>query len=90
MIRVSKQSKLTYTVELNNGQAQHKMGHLACFVPGMFALQAVNEKNAEDKEKIMNLAEELAKTCHESYIRSETHIGPEMFYFNDNDEATSK
>ncbi|PIC26442.1 hypothetical protein B9Z55_019016 [Caenorhabditis nigoni] len=90
MIKVSKQSKLTYTVELNGGQPQHKMGHLACFVPGMFALQAINEDTEEEKSRIMTLAEELAKTCHESYIRSETHIGPEMFYFNDMDEATSK
>ncbi|KAF1751601.1 hypothetical protein GCK72_018155 [Caenorhabditis remanei] len=90
MIKVSKQSKLTYTVELNNMQPQHKMGHLACFVPGMFALQAINEDTEEEKSRIMTLAEELAKTCHESYIRTETHIGPEMFYFNDNDEATSK
>ncbi|VDM59686.1 unnamed protein product [Angiostrongylus costaricensis] len=38
----------------------------------------------------MQLAEELGRTCHESYIRTATHIGPEMFYFRGDDEATSK
>ncbi|CAI5451552.1 unnamed protein product [Caenorhabditis angaria] len=51
MIRVSKKSQLTYTVELKHGQEEHKMGHLACFVPGMFALQAVNEKNKGRKRE---------------------------------------
>uniref|UniRef100_A0A158P5Y7 alpha-1,2-Mannosidase n=1 Tax=Angiostrongylus cantonensis TaxID=6313 RepID=A0A158P5Y7_ANGCA len=37
----------------------------------------------------MQLAEELGRTCHESYIRTATHIGPEMFYFREDDEATS-
>lgn len=38
----------------------------------------------------MNLAEELGKTCHESYIRSDSHIGPEMFYFTQTEDATSR
>lgn len=37
----------------------------------------------------MSFAEELGRTCHESYIRSSTHIGPEMFYFSNTEEATS-
>ncbi|CAD6197193.1 unnamed protein product [Caenorhabditis auriculariae] len=90
MLGKSEKSGLTYTAELRGTNKEHKMGHLACFVVGMFGLQAVNEIDAEKKAKTMNLAEELGKTCHESYIRSETHIGPEMFYFNANDEATSR
>ena len=38
----------------------------------------------------MQLAEDLGKTCHESYIRTESRIGPEMFYFNNRDDATSR
>ncbi|VDM67697.1 unnamed protein product [Strongylus vulgaris] len=83
-------SGLTYTAELSNGLPQHKMGHLACFSVGMFALQAVNEKAEVDRKSTMRLAEELGRTCHESYVRSTTHIGPEMFYFNELDDATSK
>ncbi|VDP17888.1 unnamed protein product [Heligmosomoides polygyrus] len=41
-------SGLTYVAELRNGLPDHKMGHLACFSVGMFALQAVNEET-EDK-----------------------------------------
>ncbi|CAJ0589853.1 unnamed protein product [Cylicocyclus nassatus] len=89
MIYKSK-SGLTYTAELSNGLPQHKMGHLACFSVGMFALQAVNENSEAEKEATMKLAEELGQTCHESYIRSASHIGPEMFYFNDAEDATSK
>lgn len=36
------------------------------------------------------LLQDLGHTCHESYIRTESRIGPEMFYFNDQDDATSK
>lgn len=56
----------------------------------MFALEADVEKDVDEKRKIMELAENLGHTCHESYARSATGIGPEMFYFNDQEEATSK
>ena len=61
---------------------EHKMGHLACFCPGMFALEAELETNPERKATTLKLAEDLGNTCHESYIRSATRIGPEMFYFS--------
>ncbi|EPB67466.1 glycosyl hydrolase family 47 [Ancylostoma ceylanicum] len=83
-------SGLTYVAELRNGLPEHKMGHLACFSVGMFALQAVNEKTEEERLSTMRLAEELGRTCHESYIRTTTHIGPEMFYFNGEEDATSR
>jgi mannosyl-oligosaccharide alpha-1,2-mannosidase len=56
----------------------------------MFALEADNEKDPDEKRQIMQLAEDLAHTCHESYVRSASGIGPEMFYFNEVNEATSK
>ncbi|RCN42497.1 Mannosyl-oligosaccharide 1,2-alpha-mannosidase C52E4.5 family protein, partial [Ancylostoma caninum] len=83
-------SGLTYVAELRNGLPEHKMGHLACFSVGMFALQAVNEKTEQERASTMELAEELGRTCHESYIRTTTHIGPEMFYFNGEEDATSR
>ncbi|EYC38168.1 hypothetical protein Y032_0738g1955 [Ancylostoma ceylanicum] len=89
MVMKSK-SGLTYVAELRNGLPEHKMGHLACFSVGMFALQAVNEKTEEERLSTMKLAEELGRTCHESYIRTTTHIGPEMFYFNGEEDATSR
>lgn len=81
---------LKYVAELRNGSPEHKMGHLACFSPGMFALEAYYETNSERKAEIMQLAEDLANTCHESYIRSKTGIGPEMFYFTDTYEAITQ
>uniref|UniRef100_A0AC34R7A7 Alpha-1,2-Mannosidase n=1 Tax=Panagrolaimus sp. JU765 TaxID=591449 RepID=A0AC34R7A7_9BILA len=89
MIFTSK-SGLKYIAELRSGSPEHKMGHLACFTPGMFALESMVEKNDERKKKLVQVAEDLANTCHESYVRSETRIGPEMFYFNNHDDATSK
>ncbi|KAI6186259.1 Alpha-1,2-Mannosidase [Aphelenchoides besseyi] len=89
MIFTSK-SGLKYVAELRNSIPEHKMGHLACFCPGMFALEADLEQNPDEKRVIMKLAEDLANTCHESYIRSATGIGPEMFYFRNDDDATSK
>jgi len=89
MVFTSK-SGLRYVAELKNNNPQHQMGHLACFVPGMFALEAHNEKDPERKNRVMQLAEDLGNTCHESYDRAESKIGPEMFYFNDRDDATSR
>ncbi|KAK0408930.1 hypothetical protein QR680_004245 [Steinernema hermaphroditum] len=80
---------LTYVAELRNGNPEHKMGHLACFVTGMFALEAEHSDDPARKEKIMKLAEELGKTCHESYVRAASGIGPEMFYFDQFQEATT-
>lgn len=88
MVFTSK-SGLRYIAEIRGNNPEHKMGHLACFTPGMFALESQNEKNPERKAKLMQLAEDLGSTCHESYNRSESKIGPEMFYFNDRDDATS-
>ncbi|KAK6056971.1 glycosyl hydrolase family 47 [Cooperia oncophora] len=49
---------LTYVAELRNGMPDHKMGHLACFVVGMFALQAVNEETKEKQDATMKILAE--------------------------------
>lgn len=65
-----------YVAELRNTVAEHKMGHLACFCPGMFALEAGTfyilrlriiwfldvEQDVEKKREIMQLAEDLGHT----------------------------
>ena len=80
MIRKSP-SGLTYAGEYNNGALMNKMGHLACFTGGMFALTAmyVNELTPAQKENYQSLAKGITNTCHESYIRTPTHLGPESF-----------
>ncbi|KAM4701555.1 LOW QUALITY PROTEIN: mannosyl-oligosaccharide 1,2-alpha-mannosidase IC [Discoglossus pictus] len=79
---------LTYIAEWRGGILDHKMEHLTCFAAGMFALGA---KDAPEKKKghYMDLAAEIANTCHESYVRAETKLGPEVFRFDAGAEATS-
>jgi mannosyl-oligosaccharide alpha-1,2-mannosidase len=59
------------------------MGHLTCFSGGLFSLTAlyVDTLSERDKAEYENLALEITRTCHESYIRTDTRIGPESFGF---------
>jgi len=77
---------LKYLAEMKNGRLDHKMDHLACFAGGLFALGA--QTQADDKTNhYMQLAEDLTNTCHESYDRSDTKLGPESFRFMDGLDA---
>lgn len=80
-------SKLTYIAEAHGHSLQHKMGHLACFAGGMFAL---GSKNAPDdmRDWYMTTGANIAHTCHESYARTRTKLGPEAFLFESGIEAT--
>ncbi|VDK42880.1 unnamed protein product [Anisakis simplex] len=86
MIRKSK-GGLWYVAESRNGILEHKMSHLSCFCVGMFALQSKYETSPDRARGFMRLAEELGRTCHESYVRSKTGIGPEVFSFVNGNEA---
>uniref|UniRef100_A0A803W761 alpha-1,2-Mannosidase n=1 Tax=Ficedula albicollis TaxID=59894 RepID=A0A803W761_FICAL len=79
---------LTYIAEWRGGILDHKMGHLACFSGGMIALGAQQEPE-ERRQRHMGLAAEITSTCHESYARSETGLGPEAFRFEAGSEATA-
>ncbi|XP_077288973.1 mannosyl-oligosaccharide alpha-1,2-mannosidase IA-like isoform X2 [Arctopsyche grandis] len=86
MIRVSP-SGLTYVADLKYDRIlEDKMDHLSCFSGGMFALGAKTLKNGFS-EKYMDLAQGLTNTCHESYDRSATKLGPEAFRFSEAVEA---
>lgn len=62
---------------------------LACLSPGgMFALGAKTQEN-ELSERYMTIAAGLTNTCHESYDRSYTKLGPEAFHFIEGNEAKS-
>lgn len=69
MLKKSKPSNLWYFVELKNSRVEHKMDHLACFIAGMFALQSKHENDTE-RIHYLELAKQIANTCHEGYIRS--------------------
>ncbi|KAK2586965.1 hypothetical protein KPH14_010940 [Odynerus spinipes] len=87
MIKTSP-GKLVYVSDLKYDRPEHKMGHLACFAGGMFALGAKTLEN-EVSDKYMSIAAGLTNTCHESYDRSVTKLGPEAFHFIEGNEARS-
>lgn len=77
---------LKYLADLKYGKLEHKMDHLTCFAGAMFGLGA-QTKPDDKSEYFMNLAKDLAHTCHESYDRAETKLGPESFRFMEGLEA---
>ncbi|XP_078255724.1 mannosyl-oligosaccharide 1,2-alpha-mannosidase IA [Rhinoraja longicauda] len=77
---------LKYIAEWKGGLLEHKMGHLTCFAGGMFALGA-DGAPADNGGHHMELAAEIAHTCHESYDRTATKLGPEAFRFDGGVEA---
>lgn len=92
LVQTSTRSKLTYLAEMKYDRTEHKMDHLACFAGGLFALGSASDparaqKGSEDK--FMTLGKGIGNTCHESYIRTATSIGPESFRFTDQVEAVA-
>ncbi|OCT80295.1 mannosyl-oligosaccharide 1,2-alpha-mannosidase IA [Xenopus laevis] len=79
-------SGLTYIAEWKGGLLEHKMGHLTCFAGGMFALGADGAPEDKTGHQI-ELAAEIARTCHESYDRTTMKLGPEAFRFDGGVEA---
>ncbi|MBN3326487.1 MA1A1 mannosidase, partial [Atractosteus spatula] len=77
---------LTYIAEWKGGLLEHKMGHLTCFAGGMFALGADGTPSDQTGHH-MELAAEIARTCHESYARTSLKLGPEAFRFDGGVEA---
>ncbi|XP_065089168.1 mannosyl-oligosaccharide alpha-1,2-mannosidase IA isoform X2 [Ochlerotatus camptorhynchus] len=85
MIRTSP-GGLTYVSDLKFERLEHKMDHLACFAGGLFGLGGTTLNN-QYSERYMEIGEGLTSTCHESYVRTYTRLGPEAFRFNDGVEA---
>lgn len=55
----------------------------------MFALGAQTHDDNEVSNRHMEIATGLTNTCHESYDRSATKLGPEAFHFIEGNEAKS-
>lgn len=85
MLQKSK-SGLVYLAEYKSGRLEHKMDHLGCFCGGMFALGAAH---SDEEDKYLKLGADISNTCHESYDRSNTKLGPEAFRFDSQTEAKS-
>lgn len=84
MLSTSK-NNLTYFHEIQNGRQIKKMDHLACFSGGLLAYTADNVPSLKNHDQILNYAKGITNTCHESYIRTNTHLGPESFRFERDD-----
>lgn len=86
LIFTSTQSRLVYFAELKDTSINHKMDSLACFSGGMLALGATKTVEPH-KTHQMTLASNIANTCHESCIRTKSHLGPETFVFTNRVDA---
>ena len=71
------------------GRLEHKMEDLACFSGGMFSLGALDVKDDRKRNYFFQLGANITDTCHESYRRTATRIGPEAFYFTEVEEAVA-
>ncbi len=72
MLRKTPTSNLMYFGEQRSGRLDAQMGHLTCFVGGLYVLSAASGAlsiNSLDKHE-MEIAQGIGKTCRESYIRS--------------------
>jgi len=77
---------LTYIAEWKYGKLEHKMDHLACFAGGMYGLAAHEEKDAKSA-RWLEIGKGITDTCHQSYDRTDTKLGPEAFRFSEAVEA---
>lgn len=89
LVQESRQNKLLYLADMKYDRLEHKMDHLACFAGGLFALGAnqITDMQQPMRERHALLGARFTATCHESYDRTETRLGPESFRFSDQVEA---
>lgn len=85
LVQTSK-SGLKYLADLKYDRIEHKMDHLACFAGGLFAIGS-EYMPADRKDYYLQLGKEITNTCHESYDRTATKLGPESFRFSESIEA---
>lgn len=100
LVTSTKHSKLKLVAELPSGigsPSSPKMDHLVCFLPGSMTLGAtggLTEAEAQrasdwgaEKDRQMQLAKELMKTCWGMYKVTETELAPEIVWFHADDAA---
>lgn len=82
-------SGLLFLAEIKYDRVDQKMDHLACFAGGFYGLmsQVLADDPAVAKDHFMDVAKNITNTCHESYDRTPTKLGPESFRFTEQLEA---
>ncbi|XP_040061330.2 mannosyl-oligosaccharide 1,2-alpha-mannosidase IA [Ixodes scapularis] len=88
MLQRSK-SGLLYLADIKYDRLETKMDHLACFAGGFFGLMARTfaTEPGFNSDRYMEIAKNITHTCHESYDRTPTKLGPESFRFTEQLEA---
>jgi mannosyl-oligosaccharide alpha-1,2-mannosidase len=70
------ETNLYYFANIENDKIVKKMDHLACFSGGLLAFTSNTvEMKQTDQNVYLDLAKNITHTCHESYIRTNTHLG---------------
>lgn len=86
LLQTSTPSGLVYIADKNNGQIDHKMDHLVCFMGGLLALGAYTDPlGLESPRALRDLktAKALTYTCYQMYARMNTGISAEYIQFHD-------
>jgi hypothetical protein len=72
MLRKTPTTNLMYFGEQRSGRLDPQMGHLTCFVGGLYILSVTSGafvNNSSDQHEL-EIAQGIGKTCRESYIRT--------------------
>jgi mannosyl-oligosaccharide alpha-1,2-mannosidase len=76
MYRKTSPSGLAYFGDSwGGGSVQATWGHLHCFIGGTYALMAQYAPSAAESEEELEVGAQIARTCHETYVRSPTGLG---------------
>ena len=71
-----------YIADHKNGQLDHKMDHLVCFMPGLLALGVAHRPDAPTAARDMQTAREVLSTCVRLYTMQATGVAAEYARFN--------
>jgi hypothetical protein len=71
----------TYLADYS-GRYEHKMDHLACFVPGMLALGVAQRPDGATAKRDLQTAKELMATCVKMYKSQPTGLSPDFVSFS--------
>jgi len=88
LVQVSNKQNI-YIAEAKGGQLQHKMGHLACFMGGLYAISGADAPTQAIKDRYAHLGAGITETCRKGYTNSPVGLGPEEMHFNTRDELSS-
>eukprot|EP01051_Picozoa_sp_SAG22_P013516 SAG22_NODE_1524_length_4228_cov_4.624606_2_plen_346_part_00 len=73
---------ITYVADLKGpGRFEHKMDHLACFLPGNLAMGVAHRPDAPNAARDLQTAKDLMDTCVKMYTQQSTGVGAEYMRF---------